>query len=463
VSLIVVTDETKYLFIDTNVALHYARADKIVWSEVTDHSSNVIIVAPVVLRELDEKKYNAKTIKLQKRAKEYVRWLGSISNDFNLIDIRPDARLHLLAEEPTIDFSRHNLKETIADDQLLACVLSYRDTNNSDVAIVTSDIGLKIKARHHNIEVITLPDRFKLGEEPGKIEQENLLLKKELAEYRNRRPSLAIYAAEVSVLNFEKQIIFPEDNLVNIKPPFIISQLEYVTRGLESEKGKWPLIDNVTTNRLTSNSNVVLTNHNDKSITLKIDPNARARQDKLAADRYNRQLEEYYAKYEDFLKEEYKAIINKGHYCQIAVKVCNNATQLATNVDAIITFPDHIGVSEKWVSIEEPAKPKPPAKPYSSNLFDAARGLLTNPYPDLIPNVPSFVNPHKSGPRINKANDVCYWCNEIKHGFCSTFDSFYIVIPYDHDLTRFQARCSLSCNELPKPQEQVLNFSFNTD
>lgn len=456
----VTTGETKYLFIDTNIALHYVRIDQIVWRDVTNHSSNMIMVAPVVLRELEEKKFNAKSKKIRKRAEDYVKWLWSISEKSELIEIRPDTTLHLLPEEPTIDFYGYNLKETIADDHLLASILSYQNTTSIEAAIVTSDIGLKTKAKSRGIEVIYPPDKYRQREELDETEKENLILKKKLAEHRNRRPSLALYATEVSIPNFGEKVDFPTDDIVNLMPPSIVSQSEYIDRGIKREMRERPFIKDITSNKAAPDSDVVILDSNKKSITLKIDPVARERHDRLLADQYNEKLHDYYKDFEEFLRQKYEAIVSRGRCYKIAVKVCNNATQLATNVDVIISFPDHIGVFREWVSVAEPAKPKPPTRPYPSNLLETAHGFLNNRYLNPIPNFPPLINPHKSGPRVKNDNEIWYWCDEIKHGFCSKFDNYYIVVPYDHDLTGFQAMCSLSCNELPKPQEQILHFTF---
>lgn len=420
-------DETKYLFIDTNIALHYRRIDEIVWREVTGNSSNTILVAPVVLKELDEKKHRAKTAKLKKRANEYVNWLWSISDNPESREIRSDATIDFLPNEPTVDFSAHNLNDAVGDDRLLASVLSYQNAKSTKTTIITSDIGLKIKARSHNIEVISLPDKFKLSEEPDAVERENQNLKKELAEYKNRKPHLSLYATEVDILKWEEPATFPEDNIVRITTPFIVSEEEYTNTGMKYERAKWPHLN--------------LVNKQDSE-----------------------RLNNYFYQYKKYLKEKYKAVVNEGQCYTIAVKICNEATHLATNIDAAISFPGHIKVYDKWEKTAGPVEPKPPDKPHFIGFLENARGLLNNFSRNQIPDIAPIPmpNPGKGGPTWRTKNDIWYWCDDLKHGFCTKFRNFYVVLPYNQDLNNFHATCSLSCNELPNPQEQKLIFSFNT-
>ena len=59
----------KYLFLDTNIYLHYLDIEQIKWKDIIEDSDFTIVVPRVVLREIDKHKDQSRG-KIQKRAKK---------------------------------------------------------------------------------------------------------------------------------------------------------------------------------------------------------------------------------------------------------------------------------------------------------------------------------------------------------------------------------------------------------
>jgi hypothetical protein len=80
-----------------------------------------------------------------------------------------------------IDFPASNLSPSIADDQLIASVLSYKAENAGSVYVATADVGLEIKLRSRGLQPLILSEEL-LPDEPDPLEQENRSLRRQLAE-----------------------------------------------------------------------------------------------------------------------------------------------------------------------------------------------------------------------------------------------------------------------------------------
>ena len=97
-----------YLFVDTNVLLHYRRLEEIDWLNLSKSKEVVIILCPVVVRELDHHKVSHPQNKFRKRAQEIITSLHSRLSGAASNVIRDGVRLEFLAEDPISILSRIN-------------------------------------------------------------------------------------------------------------------------------------------------------------------------------------------------------------------------------------------------------------------------------------------------------------------------------------------------------------------
>ena len=120
--------EPAYVILDTNVVLHFKRANEIDWCALTGSREAVLIITPVFLRELEEEKVHNKLARLRERAAGTIRWLEQLlTADNNVKSIRKNVTLSASPYEPTLNFLEHRLSERIADDQLIANAIEIRN------------------------------------------------------------------------------------------------------------------------------------------------------------------------------------------------------------------------------------------------------------------------------------------------------------------------------------------------
>lgn len=71
-----------YLFLDTNIFLHYRRFDEIDWcKELKSKDDYRFVIAPIVIQELDSQKSTGK--KISQRAKEALSKIEKMINNSN--------------------------------------------------------------------------------------------------------------------------------------------------------------------------------------------------------------------------------------------------------------------------------------------------------------------------------------------------------------------------------------------
>jgi predicted ribonuclease YlaK len=166
------------LFLDTNTFLHYKSIDEIDWRKVVDCDEVTLVLALVVVSELDKKKYEA-TGRVREKAKTTVARLNAYSKKPAPIIIRDRVFLQFLNFEPEIDYAANQLDKSNQDDRLLASVIEFRRENpRLALKIVSGDLGLSIKARLREIEVLELGNESKLPDEPDPLEKKYKQLEK---------------------------------------------------------------------------------------------------------------------------------------------------------------------------------------------------------------------------------------------------------------------------------------------
>lgn len=184
--------DKRVAFVDTNYFMHFQPPEQIDWCSLLDAKEVLLVVAPVVVRELNEHKDGHKRPHLRERAVERIKKLLPWVAGGKITDIRPHVRITALTAEPAIDFAAHNLVKDIQDDWLIASVIVYRQgTESTDVIIVSDDAGLVLKAPGHGIDVVAPPEDARLPAQVDENEQELRKAKRELEAMKNAQPKLS--------------------------------------------------------------------------------------------------------------------------------------------------------------------------------------------------------------------------------------------------------------------------------
>ncbi|MEX2223286.1 MAG: PIN domain-containing protein [Candidatus Rokuibacteriota bacterium] len=175
---------------DTQTLLHYQWLDQIDWLSLLGTDRVEIILAPVVINEMDKHKRDP-----QKRRRDRAR--DRISQISDVLErggaLREGATLRAEHRESPGDLLALGLDREINDDRLIGSVVAFISKNpHMRVALTADDLGLKLKARHHNIEILSLPTEYSLVDEPDPLQIKAQKLEQELRSYKSRLPELRV-------------------------------------------------------------------------------------------------------------------------------------------------------------------------------------------------------------------------------------------------------------------------------
>ncbi|MEK7396121.1 MAG: PIN domain-containing protein [Candidatus Poribacteria bacterium] len=207
-------DKTCYCFLDTNTFLHYQTITDINWTEELGVNQIVLVVCPTVIRELNNKKDSDNRDKIRERARNAISKIREIKSGTKIV--RPDVELLLLADEPTVDWQKEGLDEKIEDDRIIASIICEQRKNptlKDNSVIVSSDLGLEIKADRKDIKLHLLSEKYLLPDIKSPEEEELNELRKEIALLKNSLPKL-----DLSLLIGEKLSKFGHFSLQKYNP-----------------------------------------------------------------------------------------------------------------------------------------------------------------------------------------------------------------------------------------------------
>lgn len=409
-----------YLFVDTNILLHYRRMEELDWLALSKSAEVVIVLCPVVVRELDRQKVSHPQKKFRTRAQEITASLHLTLSGEKSSEIRSGVRVEFLTGDPTIDFSTEKLRPELADDWLIASVLEWKRNHPSDqTIIVSSDLGICIKASSKGISTCAPPEADRLTEELDANEKRIKRLEQELAEAKACVPILKIC--------FEDG-----ENVARVK---ILSPTEFDTALAESElqqiRSKFPLRS--------------IPDNPDKSVKIihtvgelqklirkggKVE-RTWPREEIL---RYNAELEAFYRDYEQYLRVCHDRDNVKSRTIYFEISLENIGGSPAEDVDIHFHFPDGFQLFDAKENEEESVEPPDaPAEPGTFRLDRKTREAMRNV--GMFGMGPGLIGPppNVSPPSIERTNsyDVRSHVERVKHGyriqvarFRAVFDSF---------------------------------------
>ena len=183
-----------FAFIDTNVLLHYRFFREVDWAAALDEPEVVLVLAPVVLSELDDHKWSGSR-REKARPKGVLKAIDEIELAAEAIGIRKGVSVMGIGHEPAeAVFARYRLQGGVKDDRLLASLLAFCEERGSNhrVLLVTADAGLRVKARVQRIEVIVPADDLAIDDEPDETERRLSAANRELAAYKSAAPDLRL-------------------------------------------------------------------------------------------------------------------------------------------------------------------------------------------------------------------------------------------------------------------------------
>jgi hypothetical protein len=186
--------EAIYCFVDTNLLVHFQTFNEVEWTKILQAPQVGLVVAPIVLRELDKLKNDASNEWRQQRARMLVRKLReSLKPPY---EVRQGVLLLMPAEEPSIEeangyWLKLGLDANIADDRLIASIIEFRKKfPSAKILLLSDDIGVQVKAQSHGIDFREPDGLINRIERPSEDKTRIRKLEQQLEAVTNRMPKL---------------------------------------------------------------------------------------------------------------------------------------------------------------------------------------------------------------------------------------------------------------------------------
>ena len=420
-------------FLDTNTFLHFPRLDQIDWPALL-HSSDVrLIVAPVVIRELNRHKDFPTSLKTRERAAAALKALDEWSEQPMPVVIRRSVELHFRIQDPLVDFARFNLSHDVADDHLVASIIEYNIEAGLGVArLVTADLGLKLKAKSHGIYVNQLPPGLRLPDELLPEEKKRRELESEVRRLRDRLPRLKLlfdtdephfrvhpsaFARPKSeaLSDIELRTGYAKMEVPRAAPPQVPDQFLRSFNSIPDEDVK----------------------------------------------KYNEELELFYTAYQEYAVKLNRFDELRATTMRLDILAVNEGTCPAQDLDVFLHFPDGFDLVAESGLPKKPRMPDPPNRPRTlaetvASGFQIPDILARSPSIDF-PDIPRPTNVGKALIRRTRSYDVEVSIAILKHGFVQSFEPFYAIFESMRHISSFTIDYSIHASNLPDPTQGRLH------
>lgn len=318
----------KFLFLDTNVYLHFKSFEQIDWKSLLQDEVT-ICVPHKVLAEIDKHKDQSRG-KIQKRAKA----LSARFYDIFLVGSTPLLPVMDVANPPANAFDDPQYHQEISDDWIILSAL-HSPIGNADIVIVGYDNGILLKAKQHGLGFYKMPDSLLLAEEPSDEEKEIKRLTQQLAKYENRLPN--------PVVEFED-----ETSLLTIHKPHFID----VNKELEAYE-----IELKASHRYENLSDSPV-----DDFTLAMQPLLNLTHSTLGQKQeYNKELDDYFEKKLRLKEFKLGSQFMEQRFVKLDFWLSNGGTSALGNTVVFVTFPAQVAVynqhSKVIVRCEDPKEP----------------------------------------------------------------------------------------------------------
>ncbi len=421
-------------FPDTNIFLHYRPIAELDWRSMTQGHPVRIQIAPVVTRELEERKTLHPIKRIRNRADMALRMLHNFLKEGLTCKIGDDVWLDFLDHEPSQEFAiSKRLNPQLKDDSLVASVLDFRESHAGTKALlVTADLPLIVKALPYQIVTVKPPEEQRLPDEPDAAEQKIRKLEGQLRLYKSRVPDLAAHFDDgkdyrtfqifLQLPNTEQEIA---TSLKAIKEKYPLSQPEPQLHppGLE--------MSNVFSEQIMESiKNVAASMQGFES--------------------YDTRLKRWYQRYESYLREDAAFKDRERRTITLNLTLTNHGTCPAEDIHLRFHFPDGFDVYDEESQPEPPEEPDLPSSSYASGL--------------LIPSIiraemplPKFDNPN--APKIRKTNsyDVTFHRDRLKHDFVYRCRPLYLGFDSFAGAQSFSFSYNIHAGNAPLSQEGELH------
>lgn len=418
----------KTIFLDSNILLHFKSFIDIDWIKVCEDSKCKIVIAPIVIEELDKIKIGNDD--KSKRARKILTRIENIIEN-KKTEIRKNVEFEVLQSRPgdeTLKLNRLDYRKQ--DDQLLASIIEYREQHQGDLIYLCSfDIGPRLRSPQYDINVIKLSEDFLLPFKENEIDRHIRELQRENALLKSRIPK--------PVLLFENEQEFIKVKLAKNN----IELAQFIQQNINDIKNKYPYMEYRETSTINPFASLA-------SLTL-------VSKDQI--ERYNSDLDLFYSRYAAYLQELYEYEFKSHLSIKINLILTNEGNTPAEEVDVYCHFPDGFDLINEDDLDEPPNKPIPPSTPKSR-----LEGLGSFNIRPFIPDIGRPYLPNLNKPTIKKTNsyDVSFYRKYVKHHTLYPLDTL-VAIYKDYDsVINFSMDYTIMAGNIQEPVTGKLNILY---
>lgn len=430
----------KYIFPDTNIFLHYPQVDHVDWPLHLQASKVILVVAPIVIRELNKHKDDSNSTKIiRERAAKTLKVLRGFSRTNVPFEIRDSVELRFQPSDPQIDFSLYGLVRDLGDDFLVATVLEFRQYNpNTEILIATDDLGLELKSKLHQILTFQLPEELKLPEEINADQKRIRELEAKIRQFESRSPKLGL--------------VFPTGQILDkfsVKTPMVVPP-EVLTKHVDRIRGKYPQME------------IRKNPQNPLPILMEFARLAEIQPEHI--ENYNRQLELFYVNWQTYLEGVRDFVNHRRRTFTLDIKLINDGTAPAEDIDIYMHFPDGPQLIEEFpMRPTRPRPPAPPETPFESmqktfNSWSLAQQFLSPNIPILGP--PSHRNVQRLSIKKTHSYEIRDHVDNLKHKFAVPLEPIKLDFPSFDQIKSFSISYTILASNSPTTQEGNLNVVF---
>lgn len=344
-----------HAFLDTQIFLHYQFFEDIKWTSALSFEKVALIVAPIVLRELDEQKNGQKTTKRSReRARKVLARLTELWANELSAEIRLGVTIQHVLEQPRVDFDALGLNRDWADHQLIASIIAFREQLNSEdqVVLITRDSGPTLKARQYGIRTIRLSSNLELVDEADPETVRIRELERELREAKGAFPKLSITFRSGNNTIECMLPAKPDESAPIIETMMLDLRAKYPLQAyrkrLSSPKQRklwwWFKRDRGTVGELLAEQGYE--HVSDTEI-----------------DRYNEEIQRFFRTYEQYLLQLAGIEEFYSRALSLEMLLTNSGTAPAEDIDIFLHFPDGFALYTPENLPLNPQRPPPPQPP----------------------------------------------------------------------------------------------------
>jgi len=429
----------KYLFLDTNIYLHYKDYDQIDWGKILQTPEDITIVVPHIISSEIDKIKNKGEGKVSNRARAIAKRFTEV-----FLDNKQRNTSMIVCDAPkSNEYEEYGLDKDIADNQLVLSAILFQKTSQCDVWVISGDTNPLITAKNNGLKFLRLQDEYRLKPELSKEEKEFIQTKKELEQYKNRlsKPCLTFENHE-SFLKLKKPILDDVDSDIQAA---IANERSHVS---QYQKSNIPS-DNMLYASMGMPQSLM-------EFFLPIPEEI---------ERYNKEVCDYHKEFEEYIRSKFNRKIFENRLFELSLIISNYGNAPTGDLEIYLYFPDHINLYNETCkkSFDVNTPPVKPVQPSNTKSLIDREMIKTAQFNQEISPFMFSMGCVDNRPRI--------WDLEIslkKHEYHFSRKPLPQTLHYDIEWNHgiyidlmqcgnFRIEYSIVDTSLPKPIEGTLN------